>query len=565
MQIISNGEQLVENKICKHCKKSFPITDKDLELLGTVSPVIAGKKFSLPTPAMCPECRQQRRLAFRNERKLYKRNCDATGKSIISIYSPDKSYKVFDYDFWWSDAYDPLTYGMEYDSTKSFMRQYSELVANTPKLAIHNSKSENSAYTNYALNNKDCYLIVGASENENCLYSYRIFGNKNTVDSFWLNSSESCFECIDGVGLYKCKYCKNCKNSHNLSFCENCFDSSNCFGCINLRNKEYCIYNKQYTKDEYGKLVAIEFLDTEAAMKKFNSFRTTQPHENLYIVGSENCTGDNITNSNDCHNSYTIKDSQDIRHCFITNGVKDSYDCNFWDYNEVVYNTTNHTHNNRIMCGNLVWHCNDVHYSSICFNSDNLFGCTGMKQNKYCILNKQYTREEYEILVPKIIEKMIADGEWWEYYPAQISPFGYNESIAAEHAPLSREEALKQGFKWCDYDAPFPKVEKIIPAVKLPTDISKIPDDILSWAIECEVTGKPFRIIKQELDFYRKEQLPLPRRHPDQRHIDRMNARNPRMLFDRACDKCGKNIITTYSPDRPEIVYCESCYEKEVI
>lgn len=64
------------------------------------------------------------------------------------------------------------------------------------------------------------------------------------------------------------------------------------------------------------------------------------------------------------------------------------------------------------MCGNLVWHCNDVHYSSICFNSDNLFGCTGMKQNKYCILNKQYTREEYEILVPKIIEKMIADGEW---------------------------------------------------------------------------------------------------------------------------------------------------------
>lgn len=56
----------------------------------------------------------------------------------------------------------------------------------------------------------------------------------------------------------------------------------------------------------------------------------------------------------------------------------------------------------------------------------------------------------------------------------------------------------------------------------LPEDISKIPDDILNWAIECEVTKKPFRIIKQELEFYRKHNIPIPRRHPDQRYIDRL-------------------------------------------
>jgi CxxC-x17-CxxC domain-containing protein len=119
-------------------------------------------------------------------------------------------------------------------------------------------------------------------------------------------------------------------------------------------------------------------------------------------------------------------------------------------------------------------------------------------------------------------------------------------------------------FNWSDYEAPFPKVEKIIPANKLPENISEIPDDILNWAIECEITKKPFRIIKQELDFYRKYNLPIPRKHPSQRHLERMNFRNPRKLFKRKCDKCGKKIQTTYNPERLEIVYCQDCYEREI-
>ena len=119
-------------------------------------------------------------------------------------------------------------------------------------------------------------------------------------------------------------------------------------------------------------------------------------------------------------------------------------------------------------------------------------------------------------------------------------------------------------FNWSTYEAPFPKVEKIILALKLPENIVEIPDDILNWAIECEITKKPFRIIAQELDFYRKHNLPIPRRHPDQRHLDRMKLRNPRKLFTRICDKCGKDIQTTYVPERSEIVYCQECYEKEI-
>jgi hypothetical protein len=119
-------------------------------------------------------------------------------------------------------------------------------------------------------------------------------------------------------------------------------------------------------------------------------------------------------------------------------------------------------------------------------------------------------------------------------------------------------------FNWSTYETPFPKVEKIIPASKLPENISNIPDDILNRAIECEVTKKPFKIIAQELAFYKKHNLPIPKRHPDQRHLDRIALRNPRKLFTRICNKCWINIKTSYSPDREEIVYCEECYNKEI-
>jgi hypothetical protein len=71
----------------------------------------------------------------------------------------------------------------------------------------------------------------------------------------------------------------------------------------------------------------------------------------------------------------------------------------------------------------------------------------------------------------------------------------------------------------------------------------------LNWAIECEVTKKPFRIVAAELEFYRKNNLPIPKRHPDQRHLDRIYYRTKRKLYDRNCDKCGEKIKSVYPPN----------------
>ena len=192
------------------------------------------------------------------------------------------------------------------------------------------------------------------------------------------------------------------------------------------------------------------------------------------------------------------------------------------------------------------------------------FGCVGLKHKQHCILNKQYTKEEYEALVPKIIAEMRADGEWGEFFPVTMSPFAYNETVAQEYFPLTKEEVLNRGWKWRDEVDETPKVAKIIPAEQLPDSIDDIPDDILNWAIECEATKRPYKIIRQELEFYRKMRLPVPHLHPDERHKRRMAMRNPRKLWKRPCMKCGREMETTYAPERKEIVYCESCYLAEV-
>jgi hypothetical protein len=97
---------------------------------------------------LCPSCREQRRLSFRNERKLYKRKCDATGKDIISIYSPDKPYKVYNLDFWLSDKWDPINYSRDFDFNSNVLSQFNKLLLDVPRIPFFQSQNENSEYSN---------------------------------------------------------------------------------------------------------------------------------------------------------------------------------------------------------------------------------------------------------------------------------------------------------------------------------------------------------------------------------------------------------------------------------
>ena len=168
---------------------------------------------------------------------------------------------------------------------------------------------------------------------------------------------------------------------------------------------------------------------------------------------------------------------------------------------------------------------------------------------------------------------MISTGEWGEHFPTELSPFWYNETVAQEYFPLSENEAREQWWKWYEWENKNTYIGSHYSALPIDQYNEKIVgyetaqkniDQLLSGILECEVTQKPFKIIKQELAFYIENKLPIPTKHPDQRHKERMSLRNPRELHERICPECQKKMITTYRPDRPEKVVCEECYRKLV-
>ena len=83
--------------------------------------------------------------------------------------------------------------------------------------------------------------------------------------------------------------------------------------------------------------------------------------------------------------------------------------------------------------------------------------------------------------------------------------------------------------------------------------------------LSCEETGKNYRIINSELEFYRKLNLPIPRMCPEVRHLKRLKWRKPYKIYDRICPKTGEKFKTTFSPDRPEVVYSEEAYLESLI
>ncbi|MFK7780435.1 MAG: hypothetical protein QM490_04870 [Candidatus Gracilibacteria bacterium] len=557
------SEKIIETKICGECKSSFDVTDKDMKFYDKVSPVFAGEKFKIPTPTFCPDCRQQRRQLFKNIYHLYKNEQNL----LVSHISPDKKLNVISQEEWWKDANLGLEFGREYDSSTSFFKQFKMLQKVAPRWNLIQIGCENCEWCINISNSNNCYYVKSGGNSEDCLYGERVYNSRNSLDCVRVNNVTSCYSSYNITDCYEVFFGGNISNGKNSMYVTDSKNINNCIGCIGLDNKKNYILNVPSSKEEVED-IKIKLLKDKKFRKSFfisyNELVSKFPVKSTIINDSEKSFGNEISNSKDTYYGFDVTDVESGRYVFDGIRSKDIMDVNGYDNGQLSYEC-----------------CSDIelYKSSFCFNSGMLnncfycetsinlkycFGCVGIHDKSYCILNKQYTKEEYNILVPKIIERMVIEGEWGEFFPKNMSPYGYNESEANEYFPLSRNEIIKQNFNWSDYEPPFPKVEKIIPANKLPDDISIIPDDILNRAIECKITKKPFRIIKDELAFYRKYNLPIPRKHPDQRRFDGNILKNKRKLYNSKCEKCGTDIKSIYSLDIKKVVYCEKCYSKEV-
>lgn len=585
-----------ENKTCQNCKQEFVIEPDDSAFY---------ERMQVPAPTFCVECREQRRLAYRNERLLYHRKCDLCGQMVISRISPDKPHSMYCQKCWWSDKWDPLSFAKEYNFQKPFFEQFGELLLATPHLSLINSNTVNSDWVNQETDDKNCYLNVGGHFNENSAYNtFELYG-KECLDNYWILHSQLCYECVNCERCYKTSFSKECFDCRDTALSFDCRNCSKIFGCAGLRSKQYCAYNQQFSKEEYA-----EFLEKNnlSSYSKFSELRNkanrtwqSVPRRYAIILKSNNVSGNIITESKNALNCWNAEQVENSKNLYIGLGVKDSYDGSTIGWGELCYEGAHcgGNYNSKFFAfifggGTGVNKINstDLEYCYSTPNCRNCFGCINLKDQEYCILNKKYTKEEYLKLVEQIKEQM-ASTKWsgncgrvygyGEFFPIELSPYGYNETVAQEYFPLLKEEALQKGYKWSDYE---PETKYEFSDYQIPDNIKDVKDDILEKVLKCEVSGKAYKITPMDLQFYRAMNIAIPRRAPIARHKDRMQELLPRNLFNRTCeccgngvakngykntathwhgeDECSEKIKTPYNPDRPELVYCEKCYQQEI-
>lgn len=554
-------DEEVARKTCARCQADFSITSRDLVFYA---------KLEVPQPKLCSACREQRRLSFNNERKLYRRSCSVTGEMLVSHFSADVPLPVCRQDYWWSDQWNALSFGREFDFSRPFFPQFGDLFRAIPHPALWTTYAsmENSEYTDYAGYSKNCYLISHADYNQDCYYGYGVKECVDCCDIYNVVKCQLCYECIDCYNCYDLKFSQDCLNCSSSCFLKDCVGCSHCFGCQNVRQKEYWIFNEQRTRADYEKFIGDNLLNSHTRLvsrqNRFRDFSLEQPHRSLHMLRTENSLGDQLVNCRNVTQSFEISDMEDGKYCTqLKLGAKDCMDIHqFGNGLELSYecNICGEKSHHLRFCSNSD-ESSDLTYCSFCMSCHDCFGCAGLRRNRYCILNKQYRQDDYRALCKRIIEHMTSCGEWGEFFPSLLSPFAYNESRAQEIFPLSKEEALAGGFKWRDEEPRLSPDKAAFP----PDSIDEVQDLTAAQQFCCEVSGRAYKIIPPELSFYRRIGICLPRRCPEQRYLDRMAKKNTRRLWERRCGSCGGGMLTTFPPQRPEIVYCEPCYLKIIL
>jgi hypothetical protein len=601
MQIESKNASADPVRVCQNCKKDFTIEPEDFEFY---------KKIDVPPPTWCPECRMVRKTAWSfGATQLYSRICQAPGHSerIVTVFPESAKLKVYDYKFWNSDGWDPLSHGRAYDFDKPFFEQLKQLFEDVPVRSAGITNSISSDYCTGVTDCKNCYLCSGGFGSENCSYSHTVLFSKECVDANLSLFDEQTYSVFNTDKSFKTSFAVFCQELVDCDFMYDCTGCSDCLGCVGLRNQRYCIFNKKYSKEEYkierAKYDLGSYKTRQDVAGKFEALVMKFPRKFAFKVNAPDSTGDQLLNVKNCKFSFqALDDMENCKFALVAGrGAKECYDiAGAGLKSSLLYETTSSINAQRTFFSYRVYNSQDVQYSRECSDCDHLFACVGLRSKKYCIFNKQYSKEEYNELVPKIIKHAKdvpyfslrgQEYRYGEFPPIEFSSFPYNSSWVDEYFPLSKDEALRMGYAWLNVPESMHALTKRTD--EIPDNIRDVADSILQDVIACSHAGNckhscrgVFKLIPSELQFYRKFNIALPRECPQCRFRDSLKHLTPYKLWHRQCEcagvkqrtgyentgnhshgaaRCPNEFETAYEPGRPEMLYCEQCYNKEIL
>jgi len=531
-----------------------------------------------------------RRLAYGNAWGVHFRNCDKCDKKTLTMYRPENPIKVFCDPCWWADDWDGTEYAMEYDPSRNFFEQWRGLQLSTPhfaKDALYMTL-KNCEYTNAIAYSKNCYMSFWADYCENVYYSGLLNTAKDSVDLFRVYKSELCYESVGLGSCSKTHFSNDCNDCVEVWFSRNCYGCINCVGCVNMRGKSYMIFNKKYSREEYFEKLKELKLDTRSGlmstMREAIKLGQSLPYRE-YTGNAQNLnvSGDYVFESKNAKECYEVIGCEDSKYCQFISVPKVTNCMDYYGWGNgasLIYEcaTSGEDIQNLKFSFGMFGSGIDSEYCGHVIGSKNNFGCVNLKRKKYCILNKEYSKEEYEKLRTQIIEDMknnpYTDSlgrtySYGEFFPPEFSGFPYNDSNANKFLEKTKDEAVREGYSWADDVVK--EYQKTISGEDLPESIIDTTEEILKEIIECVSCKGGYRITSGEFNLYKRLNMPVPSNCPkcrEKRRFSLVNKpyKNSKQTLGEAsnCAKCEKEITTLYDPKDGKIIYCEKCYQQEV-
>ncbi len=299
---------------------------------------------------------------------------------------------------------------------QTFFQELQRLLDRYPKQETRVFYSENCNYSDHVFASKNLAYCFDTSSSSDSVYLFDCHLVANSQDCDYTVESESCYEGVDLYKCFNCYYSADMDNTRDAMYCNNISNCHDIFGCCNLKNKSYCIFNRQYSQEEYERLLPkYKALQPSQVLSVVEELQSRYPITQSISERNVNSPYGNFHyDSKNCYMVFDSSRNEDSGYLYDTFDCKHSYDLTYaakgceYAY-QIVDSPT--CYNSQFVVNSA--NCQDSWYLFNCKGVKNSIGCVNLQYKEYCILNRQFSKEEYEkisaIILPQLTDK---DNNW---------------------------------------------------------------------------------------------------------------------------------------------------------
>jgi len=302
-------------------------------------------------------------------------------------------------------------------NTKTFFSELQRLIDNFPQTTPDIFNSEDCDYTDKIYYCKNLSFSFDDANCEESSFLYDSYLSNNCLDCDYSVESELCYECVDVFRCFNGNYLENCSKVRDSWYSYNCVNCANVFGCANLQNKSFCIFNRQFSEEEYKeRLSKYASLPADKILKILSDLKGTYPLTQTIEGNNENSSyGNYVFYDKNCYLCFDAAHDENCAYLYDSFYNKFCLDMTYGSQNnelsyEIVDSSRMFNCNFAVRSNN----CSDCSYIFNCSNIKDCLGCVSLSNSQYCILNRQVTKDQYETLKAQIFYDINEEKIGWD-------------------------------------------------------------------------------------------------------------------------------------------------------